>query len=164
MEHEAPAIFVALEASGFALGIRKSLWLYPAANIGHIVSLVFFVGAVAVMDVRLLGGFAATAPGRVLVRAGRFAMWAFAAMAVTGAMLFAAEASHLAVNPVFLLKLALIGAGLANIAIYEFGAKRAVEGLGPNVAMPRAAKLAGALSLGLWVVVAACGRSIAYFG
>ena len=54
MEHAAPAIFVALEASDFALGIRKSLWLYPAANIGHIVALVFFAGAIAVMDVRLL--------------------------------------------------------------------------------------------------------------
>ena len=56
MTHEAPAIFVALEQSGFATAIRQSPWLYPAANVGHIVSLVFFVGAVAVMDVRLLGG------------------------------------------------------------------------------------------------------------
>jgi len=78
----------------------------------------------------------------VLARARRFAMWAFAAMAVTGSMLFAAEASHLAVNPVFLVKLALIGAGLANIAIYEFGAKHAVEGLAPGTAMPSSAKFA----------------------
>ena len=163
MEHQAPAIFVALEASGFGLGIRKSLWLYPAANIGHIVALVFFAGAVAVMDVRLLGGFAATAPGRLLARARNFAIAAFAGMAVTGAMLFAAEASHLAVNPVFQLKVALIVAGLVNIGIFEFWAKHAVEGLAPNTAMPPSAKLAGALSLSLWVVVAACGRSIAYF-
>src|ERR1700704_1247205 len=115
MTHEAPAIFVALEQSGFATAIRQSPWLYPAANIGHIVALVFFVGAVAVMDVRLLGGFAATAPGRVIARARNFAIAAFAGMAVTGFMLFAAEASHLAVNPLFQIKLALIGAALANI-------------------------------------------------
>ncbi|MEA2990742.1 MAG: hypothetical protein QOG83_3453, partial [Alphaproteobacteria bacterium] len=42
MEHEAPAVFVALEQSGFAAAIRQSLWLYPAANVGHIVALVFF--------------------------------------------------------------------------------------------------------------------------
>jgi hypothetical protein len=29
--------------------------------------------------------------------------------------------------------------------------------------MPRGAKIAGACSLGIWVAVAACGRSIAYF-
>ena len=163
MEHEAPAIFVALEASGFALAIRKSTWLYPAANIGHIVALVFFAGAVAVMDVRLLGGFAATALGRLLARARGFAITALAGMAVTGAMLFAAEASHLAVNPVFQLKAALVVAGIANVGIYELWTKRTVENLAPNVAMPASAKMVGALSLGIWVVVAACGRSIAYF-
>ena len=158
MEHEAPAIFVALEASGFALAIRQSKWLYPLANVGHIVALVFFAGAVTVMDIRLLGGFAATAPGR------NFAIAAFAGMAVTGAMLFAAEASHLAVNPVFQIKFVLIGIGLANIAIYEFGIKRTVAGLSPDAPMPVSAKIAGALSLGIWVAVAACGRSIAYAG
>jgi hypothetical protein len=29
--------------------------------------------------------------------------------------------------------------------------------------MPARAKIAGLLSLGIWVAVAACGRSIAYF-
>ena len=164
MEHEAPAIFVALEASGFALAIRQSKWLYPLANVGHIVALVFFAGAVTVMDIRLLGGFAATAPGRLLARARNFAIAAFAGMAVTGFLLFAAEASHLAVNPVFQIKLVLIGIGLANIAIYEFGIKRTVAGLSPDAPMPVSAKIAGALSLGIWVAVAACGRSIAYAG
>src|SRR5437016_14004400 len=116
MEHEAPAIFVALEASGFALGIRKSLWLYPAANIGHIVSLVMFAGAVAVMDVRLLGGFAETAPGRLIGRARFFAVAALIGMLATGFMLFSAEASHVALNPIFQIKAGLIMAGLANVA------------------------------------------------
>jgi hypothetical protein len=30
--------------------------------------------------------------------------------------------------------------------------------------MPAAAKIAGVLSIGIWVAVAACGRSIAYAG
>ena len=52
MEHDAPAIFVALEASGFAAAIRQSIWIYPFANVGHIVALVCFAGAIAVMDLR----------------------------------------------------------------------------------------------------------------
>ena len=163
MEHEAPAIFVALEGSGFAMAIRQSPWLYPAANIGHILALVFFAGSVAVMDVRLLGGFAATAPGRLIAQARWFAIAALAGMVVTGFSLFSADASHLALNPVLQLKFILIAAGLANVAIYEFWGKRAVEGLAPNVAMPASAKMLGGVSLGIWVAVAACGRSIAYF-
>ena len=56
MTDQAPAIFVALEASSFAAAIRQSLWLYPAANVGHIIALVFFAGSVAVMDVRQHSG------------------------------------------------------------------------------------------------------------
>ena len=160
MNDAAPAIFVALEQSGFAAAIRQSSWLYPAANVGHIVSLTFFAGAIAVMDVRLLGGLAGTAPAPLLARARSFAVAALAGMVVTGCLLFSAEASHLALNPVFQLKAFLVTAGLINIAIYELWAKRAVEHLAPGASMPGRAKLAGVLSL---FAVAACGRSIPYF-
>jgi hypothetical protein len=159
----APAVFVALEQSGFSAGIRQSPWLYPTANVGHIISLVALAGAVAIIDVRLLGGFAATAPAVVLARTRLFAVAALAGMAVSGFMLFAAEASHLVLNPVFRLKLILIGAGLANVAIYEFWVRRRVETLAPGADMPTVAKMAGLLSLATWVAVAACGRAIAYF-
>jgi Family of unknown function (DUF6644) len=163
MTDAAPAIFVALEQSGFAAAIRQSPWLYPAANVGHIVSLTFFAGAIAVMDVRLLGGLAGAAPARLLARARSFAIAALAGMAVTGFVLFSAEASHLALNPVFQLKVTLVAAGLINVAIYEFWAKHAVERLAPGASMPAGAKVAGVLSFAIWVAVAACGRSIAYF-
>jgi hypothetical protein len=163
MNDAAPAIFVALEASAFAAAIRQSTWLYPLANVGHVVVLTLFAGAVAIMDVRLIGGLAATAPARLIGHARRIAIVALLGMAVTGFMLFAAEASHVALNPVFQFKLALIAAGIVNVAIYEFGAKRQVEALPPGTAMPAAARRAGMLSIGMWITVAACGRSIAYF-
>jgi hypothetical protein len=64
---------------------------------------------------------------------------------------------------VFQLKALLFAAGLINVAIYEFWARRAVEHLAPGAAMPARAKVTGALSLVIWIAVAACGRSIAYF-
>jgi len=163
MEHEAPAIFVALEQSGFAAAIRQSRWLYPFANVGHIVSLMAFASAVAVMDLRLLGAFAATAPGPLLARARIAAIAAFCGQALTGFMLFSAEASHLVGNPVLRLKFLLIAAGLINVLVYELIARRAVEALPPGAPLPRSAGAAAALSLVIWIAVAACGRSIAYF-
>src|SRR5882757_5088598 len=77
MLDSAPAIFVALEGSGIGQMIRQSRWLYLVANVGHIVSLVVFAGAVAVLDLRMAGAFAATAPGYVLSRARRGVAWAF---------------------------------------------------------------------------------------
>ena len=163
MTGEAPAIFVALEQSGFGAAIRQSTWLFPLANVGHVLALALFAGALAVMDVRLLGGLAATSPACLLMRARSVAIAAFVLLVVTGIMQFAADASHLIINPVFQIKLALIGLGLANLAIFEFGVKRAVTGLGPGVAMPASAKTAGFMSLAIWLAVAACGRTIAYF-
>jgi len=78
-------------------------------------------------------------------------------------MLFSAEAGHLALNPVFQLKLTLIAAGGVNIALYEFMARPEVQRLAPGIPMPARARLAGLLSLLIWIAVAACGRSIAYF-
>jgi hypothetical protein len=163
MTGEAPAIFVALEQSGFGAAIRQSTWLFPLANVGHVLALALFAGALAVMDVRLLGGLAATSPACLLMRARSVAIAAFVLLAVTGIMQFAADASHLIINPVFQIKLALIGLGLVNLAIFEFGVKRSVTGLGPGAAMPASAKTAGFMSIAIWIAVAACGRSIAYF-
>jgi hypothetical protein len=163
MEHTAPALFVALEQSAFAAAIRQSVWIYPAANIGHIVFLVVFAGATALMDVRLIGGLSATVPGPLIVRARNVAAAALGGMGLTGFLLFSAEASHVIVNPVFLFKLALIGTGLVNIALFEFAAKRDVMALPPGVRMPARARVAGYTSLAIWLAVAACGRSIAYY-
>jgi hypothetical protein len=163
MLDSAPAIFVALEGSGLGQMIRQSRWLYMTANVGHIVSLVVFAGAVAVLDLRMAGAFAATSPGYVLSRARRVAIWALLGLALTGAVLFTAEASHVIMNPVFQLKLVLIALGLLNIAWFEFFATPKVKNLAPLVPLPSAARRAGVISIMLWIAVAICGRSIAYF-
>ena len=163
MEHAAPAIFVALEQSGFAAAIRQSTWIYPLANVGHIVALVCFAGAVAVMDLRLLGVFAATAPGVLIAQARRFVIAAFCGLAATGFLLFSAEASHVAVNPVFQIKMALVVLGLLNAAVFEFAARRWLATLPAGAATPLSARALGFFSLGIWLAVAASGRAIAYF-
>jgi hypothetical protein len=163
MEPAAPALFVALEQSAFAAAIRQSMWLYPAANVGHIAALVCFAAAVAAMDLRLIGLFAETPPGPTIARFRRAALLALLGLAGTGFLLFAAEAGHVIVNPVFLAKLALIALGIANVAAYEAFIRYRVEAVPPRAALPRAARIAGYASLGLWLAVAICGRSIAYF-
>jgi hypothetical protein len=48
-------------------------------------------------------------------------------------------------------------------AVYEIVARRAVEALSPGAPLPHRAAVAGWLSLVIWIAVASCGRSIAYF-
>jgi hypothetical protein len=163
MNEHAPAIFVALEASAFGNAIRQSTWLYMAANVGHILSLVVFASGIAVIDLRMAGMLAATAPGQILKVFRRVVGIGFVGLLLTGSILFTAEASHVILNPVFLLKLGLIALGLANVSWFEFFVAPTLRDLPPLKALPAAARIAGIASLTIWLFVAACGRSIAYF-
>jgi hypothetical protein len=163
MLDSAPGIFITLEGSDVGQAIRQSPWIYMAANVGHIVSLVVFAGAVAVLDLRMAGAFAATSPSYVLSRARRVTILAFLGLVATGAVLFTAEASHVIMNGVFQLKLALIVLGLLNVTLFEFFTAPQVKDLPPLTPLPSAARRAGMVSIAVWIAVAICGRSIAYF-
>jgi hypothetical protein len=163
MTDAAPAVFVAIEGSGLAAAIRQSPYAYMLANVGHILSLMVFFGAVAVMDLRLAGFFEATSPGRLLQRARIVAILGFAGLVISGGMLFAAEASHVILNQVFQIKLILIALALMNIAWFEYAVAPRVRDLQPHMPLPGRARFIGIVSLAIWLAVAACGRLIAYF-
>jgi hypothetical protein len=157
----APGLLGALEHSGLGLAVRQSVWVYPAANVGHVAFVTAFFAAVVVLDLILLG----VIPGgaALAVRAKRAAMAIFVLVASTGAVLFIAEASHVASNPVFLTKLAVIGLALLNAAVLG---RRAMEALGAGQAETAAAiekaRWAAGVSLVLWMLAVMLGRFIAY--
>lgn len=163
MTEGAPAIFMAMEASAIGAAIRQSRWLYMVANVGHIVALMAFAGAIAVMDVRLAGGLAATAPGPLLHKARGFAIAGFTGLVLTGAILFTAEASHVVLNRMFQIKTALIVLGLLNVAWVEALIMPKIAALPPLSPMPAGARYGAMASFITWVAVAICGRAIAYF-
>jgi len=160
---EAPQLLIALEQSGLGAAIRQSTWAYPTANVGHILALTLFAASVAVMDLRLLGAFAATPPAAIVRPARRMAMLGLALMVLTGFMLFTAEASHVAMNPVFQVKAVLVGLGIVNALIVAGPALSKVADVPAGIALPARVRLAAFVSLLIWISVAACGRLIAYF-
>ncbi len=162
MEADAPALIVAIEQSALGAAIRQSTWVYAAANIGHILGLATFAGSVAVLDLRLLGIFGATRPMDVLVPARRAAVLAFFVMLLTGSILFIADASHVALNPVFQIKAALIVLALGNAALLGRLAMREADYMPAHVPFSARVRLAAGLSIAVWLTVAAAGRLIAY--
>ena len=117
MALEAPAILIALEQSALGTAIRQSVWIYPAANTVHILGLTLLAASVAVMDLRLLGAFRETVPAAVIVPARRLAMLGLTIMVLSGLVLFTAEATHVAMNPVFQIKMGLIGLAILNALV-----------------------------------------------
>jgi hypothetical protein len=90
-------------------------------------------------------------------------MLGLALMALTGFMLFTAEASHVAMNRVFQIKAALIGLGILNALLIAGPAVARIAELPAKAVLPARARLAAVISLLTWILVAACGRLIAYF-
>lgn len=163
MSPEAPAFLIALEHSALGGAIRQSQWIYPAANVGHILALSLLAASVAVMDLRLLGAFRETVPAAVIVPARRMAMLALTLMLLTGLTLFTAEASHVAMNPVFQIKMGLIALAVLNALIVQRTLSAVLAKTPAMTPLPMRFRLAAVISLVLWFCVAAAGRLIAYF-
>jgi hypothetical protein len=160
---EAPQLLIALEQSGLGAAIRQSTWVYPTANVGHILALTVFAGSVAAMDARLLGAFAAAPPASIVRPARRVAMLGLLLMALTGSVLFTAEASHVAMNRVFQIKAVLIALGVVNALLAARPLDAVLDKLPAFEPLPARVRLAAVASLLIWISVAACGRLIAYF-
>jgi hypothetical protein len=160
---ETPAFLLALEQSGIGQTIRQAAWLYPIANTGHILALMLFAAAAALMDLRILGAFGATTPASVITPARRVSMLGFGLMVLTGLMLFLPDAARVGMHRVFQIKAVLIALGIANAVLMAGPALRSVAGIPANTPLPRRARIAALLSIAIWLCVAACGRLIAYF-
>lgn len=119
----------------------------------HIVAMAGFFGAIGLLDLRLLGWNSAL-PLRPFTRHVLPPLYGlFAVTIITGAALFFYEPVKVGSHAYFLPKLILSVLGLANAGLFHragYGAALAAP------AMPRHARLAGALSLILWTAVIIC--------
>ena len=157
----------AIEASSLGVAMRQWLWLYPSVEIVHITGIGLLFGSIAVLDLRLLG-FSRTLSVRQLAR--HVLPWtaaSFALIVPSGLMMFTAHASDFIQSGVFVLKMGLILAAGLNAALFHAITFRTADVWDAEemrkLPPPPSARLAGALSLSLWIAVIACGRLLAYF-
>jgi len=155
-------LFTSLEQSSFGYTIRSSTLLYPFANVAHILGAILLVGPIVMLDLRLLG-LSRRIPLRLMAQhLLPWAIFGLLIMLVSGFLLFTAEATAYAVNPVFQLKAALIVAGVLNAVAFELMARRNWRDW-ENYAVPLFPRLLALVSLVNWLLVAVAGRLIAYF-
>ena len=157
----------AIEASSLAVAMRQWLCLYPSVEIVHIAGIGLLFGSIAVFDLRLLG-LSKSIPVRAL--ANHVLPWtaaSFVLIVPSGLMMFTAHASDFIQSGVFVLKMGLILAAGLNAALFHTITFRTADVWDSEemrkLPPPPSARLAGALSLLLWILVIACGRLLAYF-
>lgn len=153
----------AIEESPLGVWLRTDILSIPVINALHVLALAVVFGSILIVDLRLLGIPSTKWPVSRLSHGLLTWTWvAFVVAAITGTLLFVANATTFYVNLAFRIKLVLMFLAGLNMMIYEFVTARTVSKWDKDVQPPLAAKISGLASLALWSGVVAFGRIIGY--
>jgi hypothetical protein len=153
----------ALASSSVGAWMNTTSGAFATVEALHVIAIVTVFGTILVVDLRLLG--LPTTVRRFTEVAGETLGWTWAAFglaAVTGALLFATNPIFYFGNFEFRTKMVLMLLAGINMAVFEFHTIRTVALWDKGKSPPAAAKLAGTLSLVLWVSVITFGRLIGF--
>ncbi len=139
--------------------IRESPWLFPTLETVHVFALVFVVGSIMTVDLRLLGLGSKERPFTEVAAETLPWTWsAFVLAAAAGSLLFSSKAVTYYGNIPFRLKMACLVLAALNMAAFQLLGTRRVAAWDRGKP-PLAAKLAGAASLMLWLAIVG-GRTL----
>jgi len=149
-----------LQDTAFAQSISET-W-FPMVESAHVVALSLVAGTIFIVDLRLVG--LASRQMRFTQLSDQVLPWtwrAFVLAAITGGMLFAANAMTYYDNVPFRAKMVLLLLAGLNMAYFQFVTFRNVAQWDAGNAAP-AARFAGFASLILWTGVIGFGRWIGF--
>jgi len=138
----------ALEQMGWVKTLGSTGWMYSTVAVTHYLTMFWFIGSIAVVDLRVMG-IAARRRG-IGELAEQLFPWAwigFTLAVISGFLMFATDAGDWAPDKVFHVKLTLIAVSAVFAFIVQRGARRWAQ----DPAVPRAAKIIALISLSLWV-------------
>jgi hypothetical protein len=147
-------LLAGLEATPLAAALRGSVYLYPLVNTAHIAGIALLVGAVAALDLRLIGAWRAVPAAALTKVLVPVAATGLGLAVIAGVLLFVCKATEYAVAPLFQAKMVLLVLALANAGI---GWRLLRRGDSP------ALRLSAATSLAVWLTVLLLGRLVGYF-
>jgi hypothetical protein len=136
--------------------LNGSEWAFPVLEILHLASIAMAVGTIAVVDLRLLGvGMRKWPASRLASVLDLWTTWGVLLAMITGAMLLSTDPANYLHNPAFRVKLVCLTAAVVyHYTMHARAAKRDESTL--------ASKLAGAISIGLWLAVVFSGVFYAF--
>lgn len=157
----------ALSASAPATMLRDSFWVYPIVNAAHILGLALLVGGILPLDLRLIGFLRRYDVKPLAQLCVPFAAVGLAMAIITGLMLFSVKPVDYIRTDIFQAKLGLIGAAMINIALVRFNPSwreivHAEDSIMNRAEPDHKLRMAGAISLIVWIAVLGLGRFTGY--
>jgi hypothetical protein len=145
-----------------SLAIAQSEWLFPALEVVHIFAISLVFGTVAIIDLRLLG--LASIKRRYTEMAHELLPWTWGAWvvaAVFGTLLMASRPAAYFANADYRWKFVCMGLAAINMLIFQFVTSRDVAQWDKG-GVSFAGKVAGGVSLVLWIGVIYFARKTGY--
>jgi hypothetical protein len=155
-------VLTALQDWAPAVYLRHARWTYAGVNASHIAGIALLFGAAVPLDLRLIGwrrDISIRALTRVLLPV---AIAGFCLAVTAGFFLFSVRAVEYAGLGLFRVKMALIVCVLTNAWLLHRAAQWEAGQGAVGVVPPPRLRLAGALSIALWLSVIVCGRMLAF--
>jgi hypothetical protein len=152
-----------LYATPLSTTLRENALLFPWIEGLHVLAITLVFGSISIVDLRLLGLASRERSVDQLSAAVLPVTWlAFLTAVLTGSFLFASNAPQYAHNFYFRCKLALILAAGINMVVFQLVLNPNTNRNAAADMAPRSDRIVGALSIGLWMAVIACGRWIGF--
>ena len=146
-----------------SMAMREAELAFPINLTLHVLGMCVFLGLIFMMDLRLMGIAHKRIPvSEIQKRLFPWQMVGFTLMIVTGALMFYADPVRYWGKLFFWIKLATMGFAGINMLVFHFTTYRSVAAWDADPAPPFGARLAGGLSIVLWLVVLSLGRLVAF--
>jgi hypothetical protein len=152
-----------LHDSAMADAIRHSAWIFPALETVHFIGLCLLIGAMVLVDLRLLGVLHAGSVKSVL-RFTYLAIAGFTINLLSGIGFFVSNPENYAQNPLFWAKMFLVILAGLNVLWFEWAERQPLLALPDGSALPSRTRAVAGFSLALWIGIIILGRLLPLLG
>jgi hypothetical protein len=152
-----------IQQSSIGTEIRESTYVFPLIEATHVLGLAVSVGTITIVDLRLIGATMTKEPVTdVIEQLQPWTLSGFAAMFISGALLFWSEAARLYPSYSYRAKFVFLFLLGVNALLFHTTIYKSVDKWNRDSTTPIQARMAGWIGITFWAVVIFMGRWTAY--
>jgi hypothetical protein len=152
-----------LKATSLSQFISMSPILWPVMEMLHFIGLALLIGGAGLIDLRLMG-FMKSVPVSAVMQVRKWAVLGIVINVVTGTLFFIGAPGQYIDNSAWYYKLLFLAVAILNIVIFETRQGKRMLALAAGQDTPASFKIAGAVSMGSWLMVLYFGRMLPFIG
>lgn len=152
-----------LKGTSLSQAMSMSPVLWPVCEMLHFIGLALLIGGAGLIDLRLMGAMQSV-PLRAVMQVRKWAVLGIVINVITGVLFFIGAPGQYIYNRAWYFKLLFLAVAIANIVIFETKQGARVLALSAGEQMPTSFKIAGAVSMGSWLLVLYFGRMLPFIG